>query len=80
MASQGEEQADELGEEEESGAVGGVTSENGAFGSMPTEEQLPGMQQVNTTKYAHCTSPHVLLMNTQLILLQDLHVMHSVFN
>ena len=57
MASEGE-QADELGEEEESGAVVGAANEDGAFGSMPTEEQLPGMQQANTTKYAHCKSPH----------------------
>lgn len=64
MASEGEEQADELGEQEESGAVGGAASEDGAFGSMPTEEQLPGMQQANTTKYAHCKSPDVLLTNT----------------
>lgn len=54
MASEAEEQPDELGEEEESGAVGGAASEGGAFESMPTEEQLPGMQQAKSTKYAHC--------------------------
>lgn len=73
MASDGEEQADELGEEEESGAVGGAASEDGAFGSMPTEEQLPGMQQANTTKYAHCKSPHGFIANTELIPLQGVY-------
>ena len=70
MASEGEDQANELGEEEEYGAVGGAASEDGAFESMPTEEQLPGMQQANTTKYAHCTSSRVLFTDTRLILLQ----------
>lgn len=51
MASDGEDQADEHGqEEEESGAVGGGSSEDGEFGSMPTEEQLPGMQDAKATK------------------------------
>ena len=73
MASKAEEQPDELGEEEESGAVGGAASEGGAFESMPTEEQLPGMRQANATKYAHFKISRVLVTNnTEFSLLQVL--------
>lgn len=51
MASEGDDQMNEHGEKEESGAVNGVESEEGAFGSMPTEEQLPGMP-AKSSKYA----------------------------
>lgn len=79
MASDEEEQADEQGEEEESGAMGGGASEDGAFGSMPTEEQLPGMQQANTTRYAHPNLPRVLVEDpnadalARLCLLEAMH-------
>ena len=42
-----EEEVDIEGEEE-----GGVDSEGGDFGSMPTEEQLPGMQRSKPDRYA----------------------------
>lgn len=71
MASDEEEQADEQGEEEESGAIGGGASEDGAFGSMPTEEQLPGMQQANTTRYAHPTFPWVVVEDPKIKPLQN---------
>lgn len=48
MASEGEEQTMGHRDEEELGAV---QSEEGAFGSMPTEEQLPGMR-AKSSKYA----------------------------
>lgn len=48
MASEGEEQMMEHREGEEFGAS---QSEEGAFGSMPTEEQLPGMR-AKSSKYA----------------------------
>ena len=43
-----EEEVDIEGEEE-----GGVDSEGGDFGSMPTEEQLPGMQRSKPDRYAN---------------------------
>lgn len=42
-----EDEQDDHEEEEQAGALSGAmgdSSEGGAFGSMPTEEQLPGMQ------------------------------------
>lgn len=36
----------------EGGEAGGVDSEGGGFGSMPTEEQLPGMQRSKPDRYA----------------------------
>ena len=44
-------------EEDSAGLGGGVegSSESGAFGSMPTEEQLPGMQSTSPSKYAQVT-------------------------
>ena len=48
-----EHEEDENEEEEEAGAASGGmgdSSEAGAFGSMPTEEQLPGMQTSKPSK------------------------------
>jgi hypothetical protein len=52
-----EEEVDIQGEEE-----GGVDSEGGDFGSMPTEEQLPGMQRSKPDRYVNIIAASVITM------------------
>ncbi len=52
-----EEEVDIEGEEE-----GGVDSEGGDFGSMPTEEQLPGMQRSKPDRCVNIPAASVITM------------------
>ncbi len=52
-----EEEVEIEGEEE-----GGVDSEGGDFGSMPTEEQLPGMQRSKPDRYVNIPGASVITM------------------
>ncbi len=49
-------------QEEEGEEEGGVDSEGGDFGSMPTEEQLPGMQRSKPDRYVNIIAASVITM------------------
>lgn len=62
-----EEEVNIEGEDEEEVDIeredeGGVDSEGGGFGSMPTEEQLPGMQRSKPIKYVKSAVASVITM------------------